>query len=389
MMRADLFDTPELPAAVREGWDGLAVARARPFSSPAWMLSWWRHARPSGAALQIVAVREGKELIGVLPFYAQRTGAGIVRYRLLASHLSAHVEPLARPGSESEVTAVAAALLASDARRPHVVSLLGMSSASSWPSLLATTWPGDHGVWVRRGPGMPAPRMTLEGLSYDDWFGRLSRHRRAELRRRRRRLEERGAVARLVTAQEEIGAALRDFSKLHHERWRRRGGSGVLDRPVEAMLEQVALELIPSARFRLWNIEVGGRPISSSLFVAAGGSLAYWLGGFDERWAAYGPTIETVRAAIEHAWEVGDRIVDFGPGGQGYKYTFAEGEDIVRTFDLVPRGDGSGRARMWLAPRQTWERMTALRYDAFGRLSPRWQQRLKSVRRRIERYRHP
>jgi CelD/BcsL family acetyltransferase involved in cellulose biosynthesis len=386
MLRGDLIDRPDVDGVLRDGWDSLAVACARPFSSPAWMLAWWRHVRPAGAALRIVAVWDGDELAGILPFYAERS-LGIIRFRLLASTTSAHVEPLARPGSEREIASVAAEVLSTAGIRPDVISLHGVSSASPWPMLLQRSLAARGGASLHRGSGMPAPHLTLEGRTYEEWFASLSGHRRSEFRRRRRRLEERGAVARLVEPPDEMVSGLRAFATLHHQRWDPRGGSGVLDPRVEAMLASAALELAPSLRFRLWSIEVSGRSISSSVFVAAGGALSYWLGGFDAGWAEFGPALETVRAALEHAWAVGDQTVDFGPGGQRYKYTFADGEDIVEPVDLVPRTSRYLRARVQLAPEQISSRVTALRHEAFRRLPPGVQQRAKAVRAQLRTHR--
>jgi CelD/BcsL family acetyltransferase involved in cellulose biosynthesis len=382
--RGELIEDPDVPATLKDRWDELAVARGRPFCGPAWTLAWWRNARPRGALLRIVAVWDGDELVGILPFFSDPIRGGLSRYRLLASKTSAHVEPLARAGLEREVATEAARVLSSPGLRPDVVSFPGISAASPWPSLLQASWP-DHAAWLHRGPGMPAPRLTLAGRSYQEWFSGLSRHRRAEFRRRRRRLDEQGAVARLIDTSDGVVAGLKEFAALHYERWSRRGGSGALDPGIEAMLAEVALELVPSLRFRLWSIEVDGRSISSSVFVAAGGEVSYWLGGFDAGWAQYGPAIETVRAALEHAWSVGDRVVDFGPGGQHYKYTFADGQSIVEPVDLVPRTSHHARARIQLAPEHVWTRMRAVRYEAFRNLSPGSQQRLKAVRARIRR----
>src|SRR5215207_2184272 len=79
-LRAELLEAEEVASDVRAEWDSLAVARAKPFSSPSWMLPWWRHARPSRAALRIVAVRRGDELIGLLPLFAEPIGCGLIRY---------------------------------------------------------------------------------------------------------------------------------------------------------------------------------------------------------------------------------------------------------------------------------------------------------------------
>lgn len=382
-LRGTLISDPDVPPDLKQRWDDLAVDRGRPYCAPAWMLAWWASARPAGAALRLVAVKEEDALVGVVPFFAERTGGRLVRYRLLASSVSAHVEPLAEAGSERAVAAAAVDALSAGADGPHIVSLSGVSSHSPWPAVFEAAWAGDRGAALSRGPGMPAPRLRLEGTSYEEWFAGLSRHRRSELRRRRRRLEEAGAAIRLVSDVGEIHAALADFSDLHHGRWKRRGGSGVLDRGVEAMLVRAADELVPSSRLRLWCIEVEGRPICSSLFLAAGGTLSYWLGGFDERWGQYGPAIETVRAALEHAWSVGDRLLDLGPGGQHYKYTFAEGEETLHSFDLVPGTAGALGARLWLAPEHTWARMKHARYEAVRRLPPGIQQRFKALRKRL------
>jgi CelD/BcsL family acetyltransferase involved in cellulose biosynthesis len=382
-LHSELIQDPEVPAELRRQWDDLAVASATPYCAPDWMLAWWRFARPPGAALMLIAVWRGDELYGIFPFYAERVH-GLTRYRLLASTISAHVQPLARDGAEQEVTDEATQVLGSAVEGPYVISLHGLSAHSSWPSRFVTRWAMDRGSWTRWGSGMPAPRLLLEGDSYEEWIARLSRHRRAELRRRRRRLEEAGASVRLVSEANEVRHALPAFFALHHARWRPRGGSGVLDAGIEGMLAHAAEELVPSSRMRLWSIEADGETVASSLFVAAGGTLSYWLGGFDERWAQYGPAIETVRAALEHAWRVGDRLLDFGPGGQHYKYTFAYDADVVHPVDLIPRTRGSVRVRLRLAPEHVMARAKAARYWAVGRLSPGTQQWLKFWRKRFQ-----
>lgn len=386
VLAGDVLESAEFPDRVRAEWDALAVARARPFSAPSWMLAWWRHARPAHAVLRIVTVRRAGELMGILPFFAERVDRRLVRYRLLASMTAAHVEPLARIGHEREVAETAAAVLASDHLPADVLSLDGMSNASPWPSLLGRHWPAAD-VWVHRSSPMPAPRLSLAGRTYNEWFAGLSRRRRSEFRRRRRRLEERGAAVRLAESIAEARAGLRAFAALHYERWRARGGSGVLDPQIEAMLAEVAEELLESERFRLWSIETEGRTISSAIFLAAGGEASYWLGGFDETWSAYGPALETVRAALEHAWRIGDRMIDFGPGGQRYKYTFADRQDFVGRVDLVPKSSRYLRARARLAPEHIWGDLLAARYEAFRRLPPGVQQRVKAVRAALHRWR--
>ena len=50
-----------------EAWDGLATAARLPYCTPAWMLGWWKHARPDGARLRVAVAVDGAELAGVAP----------------------------------------------------------------------------------------------------------------------------------------------------------------------------------------------------------------------------------------------------------------------------------------------------------------------------------
>jgi len=83
---------------------------------------------------------------------------------------------------------------------------------------------------------------------------------------------------------------------------------------------------------------VEGASISAHLFARAGGTCAYWLGGFDDRWAACRPSVQVLVAAIEAAIESGDEWFELGPGAQQYKYRFADSEESVEWLTLRPAG---------------------------------------------------
>ena len=126
------------------------------------------------------------------------------------------------------------------------------------------------------------------------------------------------------------------------------------------MLASVAAELQGTGRFRLWTIEANGETISSQIFVGAGGELAYWLGGFDDAWAPYGPSTQAVLAAVEHAWSVGDRRVDFGAGGQEYKYDLATGSDVLEWTTVLPRTRRYPITRLQLLPAELRRRAVTM-----------------------------
>src|SRR5215208_3358659 len=103
MLSVEVATEPAAAHAAVPEWDALAVAAGRPFSAPVWMLAWWEHLAPPEAALRLVLVREGDSLLGVVPCHLASTATRVPVLRLLGAGFTARMEPLARPGRESEV----------------------------------------------------------------------------------------------------------------------------------------------------------------------------------------------------------------------------------------------------------------------------------------------
>jgi CelD/BcsL family acetyltransferase involved in cellulose biosynthesis len=350
MANGKIFDTLERVEELIPEWDELAVALARPFCAPAWMLSWWRHVAPRRARLLVVAVREGDELIGVGPFFASPESFGLVRYRILGSETSYRVTPLARPGREREVASTIVDALVAAGPSPDVLSFEGIEPDSPWPELFREVWPGHAPPWKYRVRTLPAPTVTLQGRSFDEWLSSRSSHFRKRARQYRRRLEEIGAEFKLAQSENERERHLEAFARLHYQRWKSRGGSRALDQRIELMISDVAHRLPLGERFRLWSIEVEGQIISVKVIVAAGGEAGWWLTGFDEAWAKYRPSTQTGLAAIAQSCALREDRLDLGGGAQEYKYHFADGQDELEWIDLVPRGRWHLLNRARLAP---------------------------------------
>jgi CelD/BcsL family acetyltransferase involved in cellulose biosynthesis len=256
------------------------------------------------------------------------------------------LEPLAASGAEERTARAIAAALAEAEPRPARISFLGAPTGSVWARAIAASWPAPRRADVAVDRVDVAPALELEG-SFDGWFAGRSSNFRSQMRRAQRQLAELGGVLRQAEP-EELDDALTAFARLHHARWEDRGGSGSLNSGIEQMLREAAAQL-PGDRFRLWLIELDGEIVNAHLFVAAGGVVSYWLGGFDERIAALRPALITILAAIEQAFASGDRRVDLGAGGQDYKYRFADGDDQIEWLSVVPPGRGSLRVRRQIA----------------------------------------
>jgi CelD/BcsL family acetyltransferase involved in cellulose biosynthesis len=336
-VRGELVDDPARLAPHAAAWDALAVAAGRPYCAPAWMLAWWSELAPPGARLRVALAHDGDDLVGIAPCWSD-PAAGPERLRFLAAPVCAPTGPLAAPGREPEVAFALAAVLGGASPAPRLLSLEGEPSDSPWPRLLAHAWPVGRGVAARLAESVAAPAVSLNGVDdFDEWLAARSRNFRSQARQGRRRLDEAGAVCRQLSEPEAIAAALPDLARLHHMRRDPRGGSAVLDDRNLRMLEVAAAELAPAGR--LWISQVAGPDgtVAALLFVAAGGTGAYWNGGFDDAWGRSRPGLQALLLAVEESVRRGLHELDLGPGDQHYKGRLADRRRELVSISLRPR----------------------------------------------------
>ena len=370
MVDALVIDDDAMLEPYIEAWDRLAVLRRQPYSAPAWMLAWWRQAAPEDSRLRVVVVREEGEVIGIAAWHQDRLATGLRVARLLGT--GHRVEPLALPGREATVARAVTAALQRLPAGPGALSLDRADAGSAWPDLLALA----RGSAVVDRATTGAPVVRLDGQTWEEWLASRTRNFRSQRTQARRRLEEHGAVARLAEEPEEIEAAVGAFMRLTAERWstppwnRPRGGG------VGEMVREAAWDLVPRGRMRIWMLEADGTHLSVQLFLAAGGELAYWNGGFDRRWSRLRPGFETLVYAIEHAFAMGDRRLDLGGGALPYKRRLADADEPIGSALVLPGGRDRPLREAQLVPR----RLDRLARRTARRTPPGVQRRLRAVR---------
>ena len=373
MLRSEVIDSAVDARRVTAEWRRLSDENRRPFCNPEWMLAWWEDTGASERGeLRVVVVRDGDEVCGLAPLYRENRTRGLVHYRFLGSGTSLRGEPLAVAARRRDVARCTATALRSLDGRVRRIAFEGVPASSRWPELLAGEWTAPRAARPLREWSIPAPVLALEGRTFEEWFSSRSSNFRQQMRRHRGQLEKQGAIFRMTRSEKELGPDLAAFAALHHARWRDRGGSSTLSPPVERMLFHAGRQMLDDGRFRLWSLEIDGEIVSSHLFVAAGGEVAYWLGGFDDRWADQKPSLQVLLAAIEDAWMRNDVRVDLGGGGQDYKYRFTDDDERLEWCAIVPPGLRHVFARAAVAT-------VPLRRKALARLSPENQARLRGL----------
>ena len=190
-MRGLLFTNDNALEPFLQQWDALATKSEKPYCSPVWMLSWWRHAAPRRSELRVVAAVDDHHLLGIAPFFLERRGRVFRRLRILGAGTSSRVDLLSEPDMEQEVGRVIWETLRATRPRPHVVLFEGIDRRSPWPEIFRTHSSSRTHPTLRRVFSQPAPTASLKHSSFDDWFAGRSAKFRKNMRRARRQLAER------------------------------------------------------------------------------------------------------------------------------------------------------------------------------------------------------
>jgi CelD/BcsL family acetyltransferase involved in cellulose biosynthesis len=368
-------------AAITPEWDTLAAADGLPQMSPAWVLAWWRHIAPEGAVPRALVVRDGKQLVGLAPFYVEPAGDGRRDYRLPGIELAARLAPLAVAGREWDVAQAIGAALADADPRPDALRLEGIPLEAQWVTALQDAWPGPlrPPLWLTQVDGNPL--MSMGEPSFEDWLAGRSSNFRQQMRRLRRRFVDAGGVSRAAT-RATLPADAAALMRLHAIRWHGRGHSNLVDlgERFTAFVVELGEQLLDEESFALRILELEGEPICAQLFVRTGGTTLFVNGGWDERRAALKPSLLCLLDAVEEAFALGVERFDLGVGVQSYKLRFADGS--------APLGWGvlmAPSARLPLTAARTAPAFVEARVRDSARrvLSERGVERLRAARRRV------
>jgi CelD/BcsL family acetyltransferase involved in cellulose biosynthesis len=337
------------------------------------MLPWLRHIGVGGAA-QVLTVRDGGRLVGLIPLWTESPGARSAPYEALTGSLSPPSGPVFAPGAEAEAARAAASALSELSPAPLWLRFWDLIETGGTATLLVN-WDGTA-PWTLTTAATAAPFISLATHDdFDAWFATKSSKFRQESRRSRRRIEEQGAEFELASG-DGVEAAIAAFIDLHARRWEGRGGSSALVPGLDGFLASAAAELVPHDRMRLYTIKIEGRIIAANVLVAAGGEAGGWSSGFDPEWSRYSPsTLLTLHALADIAARGEDRF-SLGPGEGDYKRRLADGEERIGTTTIVPRGRRYPLARARLAAYQG-------RFALSGRLS---ESRKAELRKLAERF---
>jgi CelD/BcsL family acetyltransferase involved in cellulose biosynthesis len=284
-----------------EEWDALVDrVGAGPFLRPGWLCAWWR-AFGSGE-LQVLRVRSAGRLRGVLPLarvgraLRSPTNAETPEFGFLAED-----EPSARELAEILLRQHALARIDLYPVDPNDAGIRALCEDAA-----------AHQRRVLLRPMLLSPYIATES-AWRTYEGSIGAKRRKEIRRRHRRLEERGKVTLEICAGDEnLEALLAEGLRLEASGWKAAEGTAINSRiATRRFYHEVAEWSSRRGELRLAFLRLDGRGVAFDFCLEAQGTHYLLKNGYDPEFGQYGPGMILRCMMIERAFAEGLRTYEF------------------------------------------------------------------------------
>ena len=282
--------------AVAEDWSALLSRSAsnRPTQSPLWLLAWWRiFGAHQGRKVASALVYDGARLIGLAPLLRRvwwyRRAVPYRRLELLGTGEdeqdeigSDYVGVIAEPGAEEGVAkALAETIVRGDLGPFDHVALSALDGDLSMNAALARAFEA-RGMAVTREALGAAPYIRLPG-TWEAYLERLSRSGRYTIRRSLRAFEKwAGADTEFVrvSSVSDLEEGKRILIRLHEQRWRAVGKSGVFASPLfQSFHDAVLPHLIAKDALELVWLTARGAPVAVAYNIVWDNKVLFYQGG--------------------------------------------------------------------------------------------------------------
>jgi CelD/BcsL family acetyltransferase involved in cellulose biosynthesis len=323
----ETYDNIDLDLSVE--WDALADrVRAAPWFRPAWFSAWW--AAFGEGTLSILAFRQGGQLTGILPLQRRRGS-----YLSLSNWHTPEFGLLAADGHAAEL---AAAFLRA---RPQTVSLRFLDPKD--PAFIACREAARSANYlVLSRPLEHSPYVDIDG-DWESYERRRGRKLLSELRRRRRRLEERGQLEFfLADGSERLDVLLEDGFRVEAAGWKGARGSAIASQAAtRRFYGAIARWAAERGVLRLAFLRLDARAFAFDFAFEEEGVHYLLKTGYDPEFGRYAPGMLLRHHMLSRAFSSGLRRYEFLGADEGWKLEWAESTRerlLLQAFARSPRG---------------------------------------------------
>jgi len=349
MLRVELLDGRQSFDRLSEPWRALAAESptATPFQSWEWQSTWFE-VWGRGKAPRIVAVYEGNDLVGLMPF-VKTTGLWRT-LRPMGIGPSDYLHPLFRDGYEQEVSTHLGGAIG-EMRDVDLVDLHQVRETRGLASCLAGTVSSHQATCLA---------LDLPG-SYEAYLQTIGKSLRYDVRKLDRTLFQSGKARIEDHRPGELQETFTQFLELHRARWRKRGLPGAFFGPTIRFQRQWLPRAEQNGWLRLRILTVDSKPVGAIYALAMHGATYYYQAGFDPTEGSISPGTLLVAHTIRRSIEEGAIRFDFMRGDEPYKRRWKPQHCFENRRLLLTRGSVRGNLGMaW----NSWANRVELRVRA-------------------------
>jgi CelD/BcsL family acetyltransferase involved in cellulose biosynthesis len=308
--------------ALAPEWDALDRAQPLrlPFTSPTWLLPWWKHFAQSRAllrdGLRAYAFRDGKALVGLATLVITHRPRGPLAMRQL--------QPLGADPNVTELNPVLALPGQDEAVHEALQEALGRDGGWDFARWWVQTGSGAERV-LKRAPDVEwrgeKPVFLLEpGPSWETFKSSRPRNIKESLRKCYNSLTRDGhAFTFHVRAQaSHLPLALDRFFALHAARAKATDtiahGDVFGSFRAKGFIREVMNRFAQQGRARVYELEIGGEVVASRIGFALDDTLYLYFSGYRGDWGKYSVMTTLTTEALKHAIAEGKTTVNLSFG---------------------------------------------------------------------------
>ena len=304
-----------------------------PFAGPEFGAAWWSvfGASRRDQALEILAVEDEGELIGVAPLLR---GDGAVSWA--GDHeISDYLGAVAEPSCEADVAAQLFEHL--DETGADRAEFRGLDPARKALAERIEAEAAERG-WSAESLHEAVCPVIDVGAGWEPYLDGLSGRARRETRRKLRGMRRlKGAVSfeaieRRGDALEQMPAFLRMMAESRDDK------AEFLNPLMECFFLRLADAMAESGRLRLYLLRVSGEPAAMVMCFVSGGDLLLYNSGFDPGFREMNAGLASKVLCIRDAAERGMSRVNFLRGDEPYKFELGGVGEAVRQLELRRNG---------------------------------------------------
>jgi CelD/BcsL family acetyltransferase involved in cellulose biosynthesis len=323
--------------AMREPWNALldASESSNPFLTWEWMSTWWTHLR-GAAALHIVTVHSGTELIAIAPLVVVRRGLSLqprLEFLGAAAGGADYLDVIVRQGHASEALAALSVHLGRQQMALHLDRLPPKPLAAALQRAMAA------GGWtaLETSPDV-CPYVELAGRTWDSYLQSLGSSHRANFRRRLRALETKFSFTFTpVTTDEERRRVTDALFLFHDQRFTECGGSTAFSTmPLRAFHEDLTRQALAQGWLRMYALSLDDTVAGAMYGFARNGRFYFYQHGFDAAYTRYSVGLVLMGLTIRAAIDEGMREFDMLYGHEAYKNLWARSQRPLGRLMLFP-----------------------------------------------------